>query len=242
MPDALHSLAERTIQTLKRDRSYRIDPALSGRGFLQVLAYRLSALARGMLRRPWLGGGRGPLFIGPRVRLRHPQLIRAGRSCIIEEHVLIDALAHQGVRLGDNVTLARGVIIQCTGVIQQIGVGVRIDDNSALGAYSFIGGQGGVSIGRNVIMGPRVNIHSENHCYEDPSVPMRLQGVSRRGVSIGDDCWIGAGAIILDGVTVGRGCVIAAGSVVTRNLADYSVAAGAPARVLRSRGPGPQQG
>ena len=237
MPDALHSLAERTIQTLKRDQSYRIDPGLSGRTFLQVLAYRLAALARGALRRPLLGGGRGPLFLGPRVRLRHPQLIRAGRSCIVEEQALIDALSRQGVLLGDNVTIARGAVIQCTGVIQQLGVGVTIGANSAVGAYSFLGGQGGITIGSNVIMGPRVNIHSENHRYDDPDTPIRLQGVSRRGVTIGDDCWVGAGAVILDGVTVGRGCVIAAGSVVTRDIPDYTVAAGAPAKPIRSRRP-----
>ncbi|MBX0330762.1 acyltransferase [Oscillochloris sp. ZM17-4] len=236
MPDYLHSLAERTIQTLKGDRGYRIDPALSGRSFLQVLSYRLAALARGALRRPWIGGG-GPLFLGPRVRLRHPQLISIGRSCIIEEQVLIDALSREGVRLGNNVTVARGSIIQCTGVIQNLGTGVSIGDNSAVGSFSFLGGQGGIRIGQHVIMGPRVSIHSENHRYDDVTRPIRLQGESRAGVTIGDDCWVGTGAIILDGVRVGRGCVIAAGSVVTRDIADDSVVAGVPARVIRSRRP-----
>ena len=53
-----------------------------------------------------------------------------------------------------------------------------------------------------------------------------------------DDCWIGAGAMILDGVRIGRGCVIAAGAVVTRDMPAYSVVAGVPARVIKSRRPG----
>ncbi|NTW02830.1 MAG: acyltransferase [Oscillochloris sp.] len=234
MPDHLHNLTERIIQTLKNDQRYRIDPGLSGRSFLQVLSYRLSALLRGMICRVSINGS-GPLFLGSHVRLHHPQLISAGRSCIIEEHVLIDALSHQGVRLGNNVTIARGSVIQCTGVIQNLGVGVTIGDNSAIGAFSFLGGQGGIRIGQNVIMGPRVSIHSENHRYDDLSKPIRLQGESRVGVLIGDDCWIGTGVIILDGVQVGKGCVIAAGSVVTHNVSDNSIVAGVPARVIRSR-------
>ncbi len=236
MPDHLQSLAERIIQKLKGDQSYQIDPSLSGRSFLNVLAYRLSDLARGSIRRPWMGGG-GPLFLGPGVRLRHPRLISVGRSCVIEEHVLIDALSRDGVRLGNNVTIARSAVIQCTGVIQKLGVGVTIGDNSAVGAFSFLGGQGGISIGQNVIMGPRVSIHSENHRYADVTRPIRLQGESRAGVMIDDDCWVGSGTIIVDGVRVGRGCVIAAGSVVTRDVSDYSVIAGVPARVIRSRKP-----
>lgn len=185
--------------------------------------------------RLWLGESHGTLFVGRGVSLRHPQLIVAGRSVIIEEHVTIDALSQQGVTLGDNVTIAKFTTIQCTGVIRALGVGLTIGSNSAIGAYSFLGAQGGIVIGNDVIMGPRVSFHAENHRYDDPAVPIRLQGETRRGIVVEDDCWIGAGAIILDGVQIGRGAVIAAGSVVTKDVAPYTVVGGSPARVLKQR-------
>lgn len=67
--------------------------------------------------------------------------------------------------MGNNVTIAKFTSIQCTGVIHELGTGVTIGDNSAVGAYSFLGGQGGITIGNNVIMGPKVNIFSENHGF-----------------------------------------------------------------------------
>jgi acetyltransferase-like isoleucine patch superfamily enzyme len=89
-----------------------------------------------------------------------------------------------------------------------------------------------------VICGPRVSFHAENHVYTDPDTPIRLQGVTRRGIVVEDDCWIGAGSMILDGVRISRGCVVAAGAVVTRDVPPYSVVAGVPARVIKSRRPG----
>jgi len=92
--------------------------------------------------------------------------------------------------------------------------------------------------GDNVICGPRVSFHAENHVYTDPNTPIRLQGVTRRGIVVEADCWIGAGSMILDGVRIGRGTVVAAGAVVTRDVPPYSVVAGVPARVIKSRRPG----
>jgi len=100
---------------------------------------------------------------------------------------------------------------------------------------SFVGCQGGVNIGENVIMGPRVNIHSENHNFEDINIPIKDQGVSRKGININNNCWVGAGVIFLDGVTIGEGCVIAAGSVVNKSFPKNSIIAGVPARILKTR-------
>jgi acetyltransferase-like isoleucine patch superfamily enzyme len=231
----IHALIENTIQSLKGDASYKLDPALSGRALLQVLRYRGGALLRGSWYRLWLRQSGGVLFAGRSVCLRHPQFISAGRSVILEDYVTIDALSQQGVILGDNVTIARFATIQCTGVIRKLGVGLTIGNHSAVGAYSFLGAQGGIHIGSHVIMGPRVNIHAENHVYEDWQRPIHLQGESRLGVVVGDDCWIGAGTIIVDGVNIEKGCVVAAGSVVTQDVPAYSVVGGVPARILKSR-------
>ena len=175
------------------------------------------------------------LFIGKRVTLRHPQMISVGRSVVIEDYVTIDALSQQGVILGDNVTIAKYSTIQCTGVIRSLGSGLKIGDNSAVGAYSFLGAQGGITIGRDVIMGPRVSFHAENHKYDNLRLPIRLQGETRRGIVVENDCWIGAGAIILDGVHIETGCVVAAGSVVTKDVPPFSIVAGSPARIIKRR-------
>jgi acetyltransferase-like isoleucine patch superfamily enzyme len=88
------------------------------------------------------------------------------------------------------------------------------------------------------MMSPGVRIFAENHRFADPTVIMKEQGVTRARVVIEDDCWIASGSTILAGVRIGRGSVVAAGAVVTKSVPPYSVVAGVPARVVRSREPG----
>jgi len=76
-----------------------------------------------------------------------------------------------------------------------------------------------------------------SHRYDDPELPITWQGFTSKGPTrIGDNCWLGTNVVVTDGVMIGRRCVIGANSVVTRDLPPFSVAAGAPARVLRSVG------
>ena len=231
----IRHLVEKVAQSLKHDTNYHLDPALTGRVLLQVAFQRGRAGLRGGWRRLWLKESKGVLFIGKGVSLQHPQQISVGRSVIIEDFVRIDALSELGVVLGDNVTIAKFTTIQCTGVIRSLGVGLRVGNNSAIGAYSFLGAQGGITIGDDVIMGPRVSFHAENHRYEDPHIPIRLQGETRKGIEVEDDCWIGAGAIILDGVRIGSGAVVAAGSIVTKDVPAFAIVAGSPARIIKQR-------
>ncbi|KAK4499996.1 hypothetical protein PRZ48_008182 [Zasmidium cellare] len=88
-----------------------------------------------------------------------------------------------------------------------------------------------VEIGARVMIGPNVSIFTATH---ETEVQSRRDDIEfAKPVRIGDDCWIGGGAIILPGVTVGKGCTIAAGSVVTKDIPAWSVAMGSPARVVR---------
>lgn len=231
----MHQLIERAIRFLKKDPHYHLDATLTPLVLWQLLLYRGSMIVRGTLRRWRLSKCGLPLFLGRHVTLRHPHLIRMGKSTIIEDFVTIDALSANGVNLGDNVTIAKYATIQCTGVIRALGEGLTIGNNSAVGAYSFIGAQGGIKIGANVIIGPRVNFHAENHNYADIDKPIRLQGETRKGITIDDDCWIGANSIILDGVHIGSGCVVGAGSVVAQSVPSHSVVVGVPARVVKQR-------
>jgi maltose O-acetyltransferase len=114
--------------------------------------------------------------------------------------------------------------------------GLRVGENSGWGVGCFINAGGGVTIGNNVLIGPKVVIHSLNHVYRDAGVLIRFQGHVAKPVVIEDDVWIGAGAVILPGVRVGRGAVVGAGSVVTKDVPAFGVVVGNPARFVRFRG------
>jgi acetyltransferase-like isoleucine patch superfamily enzyme len=94
---------------------------------------------------------------------------------------------------------------------------------------------GPVSIGHHVMVAPNVMIAGGNHGTKLNGVPMTLQPCEARGILIGDDVWIGANAVIVDGVEIGSGAVVAAGAVVTKNVPPNVVVAGVPARVIRER-------
>jgi len=115
------------------------------------------------------------------------------------------------------------------------GEGVAIGDNSSLGVNAQI--LGPVTIGRDVMMGPDVIILTNQHHFERVDVPMIRQGLAeQRPVTIGDDVWIGARVIIQPGVSIGRGAVLGAGAVVTRDVPEYAIVGGVPAKVIRYRG------
>jgi len=95
--------------------------------------------------------------------------------------------------------------------------------------------RGRVSMGDHVRVGAHASILGFNHNHARLDRPIHAQGLSSRGIRIGEDVWIGSGALLLDGVTVGSHCIVAAGAVVTRDVPDWAVVAGNPARVLRDR-------
>lgn len=229
----MRRLIEKIVSILKGDPSYQLDPNYSGRQLMGIIYYRMLQFFRGSYLRLFIAS-RGVVFAGRGVTIQFSHQVSAGKSLILEDYVLIQALSKQGVVLGDHVTIARSAVLSCTGVIANKGVGIKIGNNSAVGAFSFLGGQGGIVIGSDVIMGPQVKIFSENHNYDDPHQPIRKQGVSRLGVTIEDNCWIGAGATLLDGVTIGTGSVVAAGAVVTQSMPAHSLIGGVPAKVIKS--------
>jgi acetyltransferase-like isoleucine patch superfamily enzyme len=228
-------IVQKLISLIKNDPNYKIQSIYSFHELFSIIFYRGIQVLRGLPKKLFLKNSSGIIFCGRSVHIEHGYNISVGNGLILEDSVYMNALSVQGILLGRNVTIARNSCLICTGVISRMGVGITIGNNSAVGAQSFIGGQGGVVIGNDVIMGPGVRIFSENHIYENKKELIRLQGESRKGVAIGNNCWIGASSTILDGVKVGNGCVIAAGSVVTKNIPSNSVVAGVPARIIKTR-------
>jgi len=118
------------------------------------------------------------------------------------------------------------------------GEDIEIGVNSGIGIRSNIygiGGGGKLSIGENVMMAPDVTILTLKHCYGDISVPFIEQKIYSTEVIIEDDVWIGIRSIILPGVTIGKGSIVAAGAVVTKDVPNYSVVGGVPAKIIKKR-------
>lgn len=228
-------IIEKLIRKLKGKQDYKWESPYSARDLFSITSVRFWQLTRGLFLKPFLKESSGLLFIGRRVKVRHGYLITAGKNLILEDNVSINALSFKGIKFGNQVSIARDSILFCTGIIAQKGTGITIGDRTGISARAYLAGQGGITVGNDVIMGPNVQIFSENHNFSDLAVPIKDQGVTKQGVIIGNNCWIGAGATILAGVTVGDGCVIAAGSIVTKSVPENSIAAGVPAKVIKQR-------
>ncbi len=231
----LRELLQRLIRQLKSDPHYTIDPAVPTTALGTVLKERGLAYLRGLLRKPFLAQSQGALFVGRRVQILNSRLLYLGRSVTLEDDVKIDALSRQGVHIGNNVSIGRFSVIECTGVLTHLGIGFWIGDNSNLGDYNFVGAAGGVRIGANVLIGQGVRFHSENHVFCRVDIPIKEQGVTNEGIVVEDDVWLGSGVIVLDGVTIGRGAIVAAGSVVTKDVPPLAIVGGVPAKIIKFR-------
>lgn len=162
-----------------------------------------------------------------------PRFAACGPRLSIGEHSEI--CCPQNVRLGDGIYLDRGFVLRaCDRATIVIG-----NDFGANGNVRLIADCGGrIEIGDKVIIGPNVVIRAADHAMERIDVPIREQGHSAGTIVIGNDVWIAANVVVLRGARIGDHAVIGAGSVVTGEIPSFAVAAGAPARVIRSRNDG----
>jgi len=166
------------------------------------------------------------------VRLSRVEDIVLGRSVFIDHGSYLHG-GPGGLRIGSYSWIMSGCRLQ---VFNNRGIphgGIRIGERTFIGEETIMRGQGGIQIGDDVLLAPRVQLLAVNHVFTDISRPIIQQGITAEGIVVEDGCWIGAGAIVLDGVTIGRGACIGAGAVVTASVPAHSLAVGVPARVIR---------
>ena len=204
--------------------------------FLTRLPGALGLLLRQKLTRGLLGScGRKPA-LGTDVVFRHPKRIRLGDTVVIDDGCCFDAYTDGdvGISVGDRCMFGRGTRLSSKqGKItigSDCGFGAGITIHSAL--------EGEVSIGNKCIFAGHAYIGGGQYNMDRTDIPIVDQG-HRSGLKLvmGDNCWVGANASIVNGVTLGRDAVVAAGAVVTKDVPDFAVVAGVPARVIRMRSP-----
>lgn len=194
------------------------------------------ALGLGFRRLAWRSGlfgrcGRGTVW-GRNVTLWHSRRMWIGDGVAVDEGCQLDArgCGPGEFRIGDGVLISRGCVVSgkdgplVIGPRANIGAGcimyastrLEIGADTMLAAQCFIGGG-------------RYQVHGRT------DLPMAEQPEPRLGVVIEDDCWLGAGVVVVDGIRIGRGSVVGAGAVVTHDVEPYSVVSGVPARRVATR-------
>ncbi len=142
---------------------------------------------------------------------------------------VLEALRERRLEIGPGALLEPGVWITAPDDAR-----VRIGAGTFLNLGVMIAAQDLVEIGEHCMLANGCFVSDSSHRYDDPELPVPWQGFQSKGPTlIGDNCWLGANVVVTSGVTIGERCVIGANSVVTRDIEPFSLAAGAPARVLR---------
>jgi acetyltransferase-like isoleucine patch superfamily enzyme len=167
------------------------------------------------------------------VRLSRAEDIAFGRSVFIDYGCYLHG-GPGGLRIGSYSWIMSGCRLQVFNNRNIPHAGISIGERTFIGEESLMRGQGGIRIGNDVLLAPRVQVLAVDHVFTDATRPIMKQGITAQGITIEDGCWIGAGAIILDGVTIGQGSCTGARAVVTASVPAHSLAVGVPARVVRN--------
>ncbi|MGD1056909.1 MAG: acyltransferase [Solirubrobacteraceae bacterium] len=142
---------------------------------------------------------------------------------------VLQALQQQRLQIGREVLLEPGVWITAPGAAR-----VRIGEGTFLNKGVMVAAEDLVEIGAHCMLANGCFVSDASHRFDDPDKPITWQGFESKGPTrIGDNCWLGANVVVTSGVTIGERCVIGANSVVTRDIEPFSIAAGAPAKVIR---------
>ena len=223
-------IIEKIIQ--RRNPAFQFDSAVTISLLVSLLMTKGKYVLRGWrrlihLKKPNM------LRLGKRVKFFHPSNMVFGKWVKIEDYAYLSALGKGKLIIGDNVGIGAFSRVIISTSFNHIGSHICIGNNVGIGEYAYLGGGGGLEIGDDCIIGQYLSCHPENHHFSDAERLIREQGVSRKGIKIGKNCWIGAKVTILDGVTIGDNCVIAAGAVINKSMPANSVIGGVPAKVIK---------
>lgn len=167
------------------------------------------------------------------VRIRFASNVRLGKGAYLDHGAYLHACPG-GISIGAESLVMKNAILHVYNFRNLPRSGIHIGQRSLIGESCILRGQGGITIGDDVYLGTLVQLLAVNHIFADTDRPISHQGITAEGISIGDGSWIGSGAIVLDGVRIGRNVVVGAGAVVNKDVPDYCVAVGNPARVVRN--------
>lgn len=193
-------------------------------------------ILRGRVLRIFLKQAKGLFLVGKHVQISHGKHISCGKNVKFEDYSEIHGLCSEGLVFGDYVTISRGVMIRPSSYYGgDLGVGLTMGEHSSIGPYGYIGCSGRITIGKNVMFGPKCSLFAENHNFSDTETSIKSQGVNQKGITIEDDVWIGSNVTILDGVTIGRGSVIGAGTLITKDVPAGSIVVDKREKMIRAR-------
>ena len=212
----------------KSGKSYIVDPKIPNTLIYINLSNRVFMLIRGFLKTG------NKVFIGRNTKIYNVANISFGKNVTIDKNCLIDGFSSEKIQFGNCVKIGSYSTLSATSHLSKFGKGLKIGSNSAVGQFTEFGAAGGIDIGNDVIMGSYISFHSENHNFNDNTKLIREQGVTSKGIKIGNNVWVGAKATFLDGCIVGNNSVVAAGAVVNGIYPDNSIIGGIPAKVLKS--------
>jgi len=177
--------------------------------------------------------GKGVVF-GRNITIRHPHKISIGDNTFIDDNVVLDAKGeeNEGIIIGKNVYIGRNAILSCKEG------SIYIDDYCNISANCSLLSETKISLGKYCFLaGHCYLVAGGNHSFEDLSKPIMFQpSISKGGIEIEEDVWLGASVTVLDGVKIGKGGVVGAGAVVVNSLPEYAVSVGIPAKPIRKRG------
>lgn len=160
------------------------------------------------------------------IRLIAPLYQHRGRGSKIYASVRMDTPPYR------RFAICKKSVVESYSCINNAVGDVIIGDHTRIGLHNTVIGP--VIIGSHVNLAQGVVVTALNHNFEDPQLRIDEQGVSTQPVTIGDDVWIGANAVILPGVTIGSHVVVAAGAVVTKDIPSHTLVAGVPAKVIKN--------
>ncbi len=227
----MKKIIERIIRL--RDPEFVLDTATDSRLLFILTFDKTRSLLRGLR---LLSAFRKPKFLmlGKGVRFFNIRNISLGRMVKLEDYVFLSGMGKGQLKIGNNSGIGAFSRLVVSTTLNDLGAGITIGNNVGIGEFAYLGGAGGLKIGDESIIGQYFSCHPENHNFDTPGVAIRRQGTTRKGISVGKNCWIGSKVSILDGVSIGDNCVIAAGSVVTKSMPSDVVIGGVPAKVIKS--------